>query len=101
MLKLYYSPNSPWSRKVRIVLHEKGVDFVGDAQKEHRDPKSFGSTNPMLRVPVLEDGPISLFESDLIIEYLLEKYPATSAQGRDGVPRVQTPLGIWSRSKLC
>ena len=26
-MKLYYSPSSPYARKVKIVLYEKGIEF--------------------------------------------------------------------------
>ncbi len=86
MLKLYYSPNSPLSRKVRVVLHETGLEFEGDAQSEHRDPDSFKAVNPILRVPVIEDGSHRLFESDLIIDYILATYPSKQPNTTQRVP---------------
>ena len=75
-MKLYYAPNS---RAVRVawVLEELGVSyevekFVLGAREMREAP--YLSKHPMGRVPTLEDGEITLFESGAIIQYILEKY---------------------------
>ena len=75
-MKLYFAPNS---RAVRIawLLEELGITYeiekysVGD--KALRTPE-FYKLHPMGRVPVLEDGDISIFESGAIIDYVLERH---------------------------
>ena len=61
-MKLYYSLGSPTARKVRIVLDEKGLEFESDILNKLRPVDEFKSINPMLMVPVLEDGSLTLFE---------------------------------------
>ena len=64
-MKLYFSPNS---RAVRVAwcLEELGLAYdlhsipLGDA--EMRSPE-YRQLHPMGRVPVLEDGDMTLFES--------------------------------------
>jgi glutathione S-transferase len=77
---LHLTPQSHFSRKVRIVLQELGLPcelaHVPDLLSD--DPAKFGG-NPILRVPVLQDGPTWVIESDAIVRYLLETYDA----GRD------------------
>lgn len=76
MMKLYFSPNS---RAVRVAwcLEELGLEYdlhsipLGDP--EMRSPE-YRSLHPMGRVPVLEDGEITIFESGAIIQYLLAKH---------------------------
>lgn len=76
MLKLYHAPDT---RSVRIVwlLEELGVDYalerftLGDPAM--RAPE-FTSVHPMGRVPVLEDGDVTLFESGAIVEYVVERH---------------------------
>ena len=80
MLRLHFTPGSFFSRKVRIVLAEKGLAYeprVEDTSRQ-RSPESFAAINPVLKVPVLIDGDLTLFESDLIIEYLLRNYPGSA-----------------------
>jgi len=92
MFKLYETPISPYVRKVKMVLHEKGlpyesqpVDLLGD---ENLRPE-YLALNPFHRVPVLRDGDVVLFESTAINEYLEEKYPEPALLPRDPVRRAQ------------
>jgi glutathione S-transferase len=79
MLKLLCTGGSPFSRKVRIVLAEKGLEYEADKGSASKRPAEvFGLQNPNLAVPVLIDGETTIFESNLILEYLLSRYPATS-----------------------
>jgi glutathione S-transferase len=72
---LYLTPLSHFSRKVRIVMRELDLacdeSFVPNLLSA--DPADFGG-NPILRVPVLRDGPHWVVESDQIVRYLLENY---------------------------
>ena len=72
---LYLTPQSHFSRKVRIVLRELSVacqeSFVPNLLSS--DPADFGG-NPILRVPVLRDGSTWVIESDQIVRHLLENY---------------------------
>jgi len=83
MLRLHFTPGSFFSRKVRIVLEEKGLPCESrvEGSSRQRSPDSFSAINPVLKVPVLIDGDLTLFESDLIIEYLLRKYPGNAPGG--------------------
>lgn len=72
-MKLYYSNTSPYSRKVRLVLHEKGlfgsVEHIlinpFDEESELKD------INPLGKVPVivLDSGKI-IYDSPVICQYL-------------------------------
>ncbi len=74
-MKVYGTYPSHFTRKVRIVLQELRIPYefsiltnlmaVGE---EHF------ANNPLHQLPILEDGTRKLVESDLICEYLLEKY---------------------------
>ena len=76
MLRLHFTQGSFFSRKVRIVLAEKGLPYESrvEGASRQRSADSFAAINPVLKVPVLIDGDLTLFESDLIIEYLLRTY---------------------------
>lgn len=78
MRKLYYSEGSPYARKVRIVLAEKGLDFEGDQSHTGMSAEEHAAINPNLQVPIFEDGDLRLFESNLILEYLLKTYPGAA-----------------------
>jgi glutathione S-transferase len=74
--KLLYSNGSPYARRVRIVLIEKGLDFEGDVHDAVRPVEAIRPHNPALQVPVLYDGERHLFGSNLILQYLFETYPS-------------------------
>lgn len=73
MLKLFYSPASPYARKVRALAIEAGLDeaieLVSALPLEAGDPLHL--VNPLGRVPALvcEDG-FLLVDSPVICEYL-------------------------------
>lgn len=75
MRKLYHLWLSPYSRKVRLALKEKGLDFTLQVEKVWERRPGFLAINPAGLVPVLaeEEGP-TLCESSAICEYLDEVY---------------------------
>jgi glutathione S-transferase len=72
-MKLYSSPTSPFVRKVRIVIREKGAAHLvtEEVVSALADPASLHAANPLGKVPALalDDGR-TLFDSPLICEYL-------------------------------
>ena len=76
-MQLYGTPPSHFTRKVRIVLQELGLpyEFVILSQLLEVGERHFAH-NPLHMFPVLEDGDIRLFESDLICDYLISRYGA-------------------------
>ena len=68
-MKLLYTPNSPYSRKVRIVLREKGISCE-EVQVSLPDP-ILDAANTLGKVPTLVvDDQTSMFDSVVIVEYL-------------------------------
>lgn len=102
MRKLYFSNGSPFARKVRIVLLEKGLDFEADVNDAVRPIEEIQPLNPALQVPVLEDEGRRLFSSNLIISYLFERYPnpAASFDLPPLAPSVTRPECHWDDSLL-
>lgn len=84
-MKLYFAPQS---RAVRVAwaLEELGLSYELErfelGKPEMRSPE-YRAVHPMGRVPALEDGEVTLFESGAIIQYLLARY---------GEGRLQPPV---------
>ena len=94
---------SPFVRKVRSVLDELGLSFERDTTMATKRPiASFSSINPTLKVPVLEDDGKILFESNLIIEYLLRTYPIPEKEGDHPplAPTLTRPEFHWEDARL-
>ena len=85
MRTLYFGYISPYSRKIRVALAEMNLDYQEQEIRGATAPASFNEINPCRRVPALADGEQVLFESNDILEYLLDTYPA-AAQIPDGIP---------------
>jgi glutathione S-transferase len=78
-MKLYYSKNSPYARKVRVVAAEKRIDIEMELV-DLSDPNCpVSQFNPLGKVPVLvlDDGE-SLYDSRVIAEYLDHRTPVTN-----------------------
>jgi glutathione S-transferase len=102
-MKLYTSNTSPYGRKVRIVLAEKGLTYEQDTTgAQVKSVAELARLNPGLQVPILVDDGRTLYDSDLVIEYLLKTYPALpegAAQPplADGLTR---PERHWADAKI-
>ena len=81
----------PFSRKVRVVLAEKGLDFELQIEQVWERRTEFLALNPAGDVPVLveEDG-TALANSQVICEYLEEVYTDVNLLGEDAVQRAET-----------
>ena len=76
MLKLHFAPNSRASRTLWL-LEELGLDYELNRMDFHpKDLKSdeHRARHPLGRIPVLEDGEVTIFESGAIAEYILERH---------------------------
>jgi glutathione S-transferase len=76
-ITLYYASGSPYAWRVWLALEHKGLNSAintlsfdkGDLQQP-----DFVALNPRQRVPVLVDGDFTLRESNVIVEYLEDRY---------------------------
>jgi len=76
MLKLHFAPNSRAGRIVWL-LEELGLEYEINKMEFHpKDLKSpeHRARHPLGRVPVLDDGDISIFESGAIVEYVMARH---------------------------
>src|SRR5262245_47795459 len=75
-MKLLFSPASPYTRKVRVVLAEKKIDCELDPADVNPVDNPVNPHNPLGKVPtlVLDDG-TALYDSRVIVEFLDGKSP--------------------------
>src|SRR6476469_5243054 len=76
MLQLISASPSPYARKVRIALAEKGIPFELVTEVPWNADTQTPKYNPLEKLPILvmDDGS-SIYESHFILEYLEMKYP--------------------------
>jgi len=91
MRTLFHLWLHPFSRKVRIVLDEKALDFERKVEKIWERRTEFLALNPAGDVPVLiEPDGTTIANSQVICEYLEEVYPTVNLLGNDPVQRSET-----------
>jgi glutathione S-transferase len=91
MRTLYHFPLCPFSRKVRIVLGEKNLEFSLHFEPVWKKRPEFLDLNPCGKVPVLIDHENQvLIDSYAICEYLDEVYPGHNLLGKAVAARAET-----------
>jgi glutathione S-transferase len=81
---------SPYARKVRVALKEKGLDFELALEKVWERRPEFLALNPAGTVPVLVDDDGSVIaESGVICEYLEEAYAEAPLLGESSAERAE------------
>ncbi len=76
VISLYSSARDPYSHRIRIVLEEKGVTFdIIDIDSSPKAKEEIAEYNPYGTVPTLMDRDLVLFRSEIIAEYIDERFP--------------------------
>lgn len=80
-MKLYDFGLSPYSARVRMAAYAKGIELATEIPEGLKSP-SYLALNPMGKVPtlVLDDG-MAIPESQVICEYLEDRFPTPSLRG--------------------
>jgi glutathione S-transferase len=95
MIRLYHFPLSTNSRKVRIVLLEKGLEFervlIDLTKREQKNPE-YLKVHPFGQVPALDDDGFILYDSTIINEYLEDEYPYPSLFPADSEGKARARL---------
>ena len=95
MIKLYTFPPSTNSRKVRIALLEKGLEFervnVDLTKREQKNPE-YLKIHPFGQIPALDDEGFIIYDSTVINEYLEDEYPYPPLMPKDSEGRVRARL---------
>ncbi len=89
MLTVYTIPPSLYCAKLRIVLRHKGLEW-----REVAPPGGYGSDEykkivPSGNLPALVDGGLLIADSEVIAEYLEERYPSPPMLDSDAANRAK------------
>lgn len=74
-MTFYSSPTDHYCHRVRIVLAEKGVAVDIVDVEQGNEPEDLATLNPYNEVPTLVDRELTLYEPNVIMEYLDERFP--------------------------
>lgn len=99
---LYHFALHPCSRKLRLILKEKSLDFAMESENYWERRDGFLKFNPSGEVPVLveEDGAV-VADTNAIEEYVEERYPDPPLIGGSAGERAETRrLSAWFDQKF-
>ena len=83
-MRLISATPSPFARKVRVAIAEKGIPFELLTEVPWNDDTSLPKYNPLEKLPVLlPDGGDPVFQSSYILEWLERRYPQPPLLPRD------------------
>ena len=94
-MKLYSSDLSPYSARVRMQVYAKGLTDITIERPPSWGTLQFRQDYPIGRIPMLEIEGDAIPESDVIAEYLEERYPQPSLLG--GTPRESAQVRTLAR----
>jgi len=95
MMTLYSGTTCPFSQRCRIVLYEKGMDFQINDVDLYNKPEDLAVMNPYNRTPVLVERDLILYESNIINEYIDDRFPHPQLMPADPVMRARARLFLF------
>jgi RNA polymerase-associated protein len=96
MMQLYSGTTCPFSHRCRFVLYEKGMDFQVIDVDMFNKPEDLSVMNPYNRLPVLVERDLILYESNIINEYIDERFPHPQLMPADPVMRARARLMLYN-----
>ncbi len=99
MILLYSGMICPFSHRCRFVLHEKGMDFEIKDIDLFNKPEDISIMNPYAQVPVLVERDLILYESNVINEYLDERFPHPQLMPSDPIQKARVRLFLMNFEK--
>jgi glutathione S-transferase len=92
-VRLYNTQRCPYARRTRMVLHEKGVGFETYEVDLSNKSEEFLRASPTGKVPVIVVDGDSLYESNVVNQYLDEVVDAPKLMPED--PKRRAHARIW------
>src|SRR3979409_1812565 len=95
MMNLYSGTTCPFSQRCRIVLYEKGMDFQIVDVDLFNKPEDLPVLNPHNQGPLLAAPDHTLYESNIINEYIDDRFPHPQLMPADPVMRARARLFLF------
>jgi len=99
MMVLYSGTTCPFSQRCRLVLFEKGMDFEIRDVDLFNKPEDISTMNPYGQVPILVERELILYESNIINEYIDERFPHPQLMPADPLMRARARLMLFNFEK--
>ena len=95
MMTLYSTITCPYSHRCRIVLHEKDMDFQVIDVDPNNKSEDLAVISPYGKAPVLVERDLILYESNIINEYIDDRFPHPQLMPADPVMRARARLLLY------
>lgn len=96
MMVLYSGTTCPFSQRCRMVLFEKGMDFEVRDVDLFNKPEDISLMNPYGQVPILVERDLVIYESNIINEYIDERFPHPQLMPADPLMRARARLMLFN-----
>lgn len=94
VMTVFTGANDLYSHRVRIVLAEKGINFEAVDVDPANPPEDLMELNPYGIVPTMVDRELVLYDAQVIMEYLDERFPHPPLMPVDPVSRAQSRMTL-------
>lgn len=99
VMTLFSDAACPQSHRVRVVLAEKGITVeIVNIEPGHL-PEDLIDLNPYQSVPTLVDRELVLYDPQVVMEYLDERFPHPPLMPVDPVSRARARLALYRIEK--
>ena len=95
VMTLYSADTCPLSHRVRIVLAEKSITADIISVNPNELPEDLIDLNPYNSAPTLVDRDLVLYDSQIIMEYLDERFPHPPLMPVDPVSRARSRIMLY------
>lgn len=96
MMVLFSDSTCPFSHRCRFVLYEKGCDFEVQDVDLYNKPPEIDAMNPYGEVPILVERDLTLYQANIINEYIDERFPHPQLMPADPIMRARARLFIYT-----
>lgn len=94
VMTLFCSPTCAYSHRARLVIWEKGIVADIEYFNVHEPPEDLIELNPLGTSPTMVDRDLVLYDSNIIMEYLDERFPHPPLHPMDPVSRARTRMMV-------
>ena len=96
MMFLFSGSTCPFSHRCRFVLNEKACDFEIQDVDLYNKPPEIDAMNPYGDVPILVERDLTLYNPNIINEYIDERFPHPQLMPADPIQRARARLFLYT-----
>ena len=96
MMVLFSGSTCPFSHRCRFVLNEKACDFEIQDVDLFNKPPEIDAMNPYGDVPILVERDLTLYNPNIINEYIDERFPHPQLMPADPIQRARARLFLYT-----